>query len=156
MRLFVHKRDFYAGGLMVLLGSVFALMGPGYRVGTLMHMGPGFMPTALGILLVTLGVVIAGTAVVTPPGDDERILPPHPQWLAWLCILSGPLAFIVLGEIGGMIPGTFSCVFVSALGDKKATLKSSFVLATVVTIFGVLLFHSLLKIPMPILRWTLP
>jgi hypothetical protein len=42
-----HKRDFYAGGLMMLFGLFMALNGPSYRLGTLMHMGPGFMPTVL-------------------------------------------------------------------------------------------------------------
>jgi hypothetical protein len=35
-----HKR-----GLMMLFGLFMALNGPSYRLGTLMHMGPGFMPT---------------------------------------------------------------------------------------------------------------
>ncbi len=155
---FVYKRDFYAGGLMVLIGLFFALRGPEYKLGTLMHMGPGFLPTALGVLLTSLGVVIAGAAIVSPhpDGEDERILPEHPQWLGWLCILGGLLAFVVFGRLGGMIPGTFACVFVSALGDRTATLKSSLILAAVVTVFGVLLVHSLLGIPMPILHWNLP
>ncbi len=55
----VRKKDFYAGGLMILFGLVMSLKGPSYRLGTLMHMGPGFMPTALGILLICLGVAIA-------------------------------------------------------------------------------------------------
>ncbi len=62
----VRKRDFYAGGLVILFGLVMALKGPGYRLGTLMHMGPGFLPTALGIILIFLGLLIAGTAAVTP------------------------------------------------------------------------------------------
>jgi Tripartite tricarboxylate transporter TctB family len=154
MHRLAHKRDFYAGGLMVLLGLVAALQGPGYRLGTLMHMGPGFLPTVLGVILIGLGVVIAGNAAVTltPDGEDERILPEHPQWRGWLCILAGPLAFIIFGKYGGMIPGTFACVFVSALGDRTATWKSSLTLAAVVTVFGVLLFHNLLKIPMPVLK----
>jgi hypothetical protein len=152
-----HKRDFYAGGLMVLLGLVAAVNGPRYNIGTLMHMGPGFLPTALGVILILLGLTIAGTAAVTstPEGENERILPDHPQWFAWLCILAGPALFIVLGQIGGMIPGTFACVFVSALGDRTATWKGSLVLAAVVTFFGVLLFHYVLKVPMPILQWKI-
>ena len=151
----LHKRDFYAGGLMVLLGLVAALKGPDYRMGTLMHMGPGFLPTSLGVIMICLGVVISGTAAVTPyQGEEhERLLPPHPEWLAWGLILAGPLAFIVFGKLFGMIPGTWMCIFVSSLGDRKATWKGCFILATVVTFFGVLLFHNLLKIPMPILHW---
>ncbi len=140
---------------MVLLGLVAVLKGPDYRMGTLMHMGPGFLPTALGVILVILGIVISGTAAVTAPSgeEEESLLPEHPEWLAWLLILAGPLAFIVFGRMGGMIPAIFTCVFVSALGDRKATWKSSFVLASVVTVFGVLLFHYILKIPMPVLKF---
>jgi len=56
LRDLVRKRDFYAGGLMLLIGLGIALKGATYRAGTLMHMGPGFLPTALGILLVLLGL----------------------------------------------------------------------------------------------------
>ncbi len=52
----VRKRDFYAGGLVILFGLVMALKGPGYHLGTLMHMGPGFLPTALGVILIFLGI----------------------------------------------------------------------------------------------------
>ena len=36
-----------------------AIKGPTYSVGTLMHMGPGFLPTALGVILICLGIAIA-------------------------------------------------------------------------------------------------
>jgi hypothetical protein len=149
---FARKRDFYAGGLMILLGLFFALKGPGYRTGTLMHMGPGFMPTALGVILVFLGLLIAIPAARLPPGDDENILPEKPEWLAWGLILAGPLAFIIGGEYGGFIPGTFLCVFISALGDRGITWKAAFVLATVVTAFGVAIFSYLLQVQMPLVR----
>jgi hypothetical protein len=149
----LRKRDFYAGGLMMLFGLFAAVNGPRYTLGTLMHMGPGFLPTTLGVILALLGMVIAGTAATTAEGEDEGILPEHPQWFGWACILAGPLAFILFGKLGGMIPGTFACVFLSAFGDRTSTLRGAAVLATVVTFFGVLLFHYVLKIPMPILRW---
>jgi hypothetical protein len=149
----VRKRDFYAGGLVIFFGLVMALKGPGYRLGTLMHMGPGFLPTALGVILICLGVAIAGTAVSVPEGEDEDILPKHPEWFGWACILAGPLCFILFGSYFGLIPAIFSCVFVSALGDRTATLKNSIVLAAVVTIFGVGLFSYVLQVPMPLLAW---
>jgi putative tricarboxylic transport membrane protein len=156
LRDLVRKRDFYAGGLMVLIGLGVALKGATYRTGTLMHMGPGFLPTALGVLLVFLGIAIAAAAL-SPSEDgheeDQRILPANPQWWGWLCILAGPVLFIVLGHKFGMIPGTFACIFVSALGDRNATWTGTIVLATVVTAFGVGLFSYFLQVPMPILTW---
>lgn len=150
---FVRKRDFYAGGLVILFGLVMALRGPTYNLGTLMHMGPGFLPTALGIILIGLGMAIAGTALGVPEGQDEDIFPAHPEWWGWACILAGPLCFILFGSYFGLIPGTFACVFVSALGDRTATLKNSFLLAAFVTVFGIALFSYLLQIPMPLMAW---
>lgn len=149
---FTLKRDYYAGGLMLLLGVGAAVTGTGYKFGSLARMGPGFMPVVLGIVLAFLGILIAGTALGSSEPDDKRFLPDHPQWFGWLCIIGGPVLFIILGEYGGMIPAVFACVFVCALGDNTATLKSSAILAAGVTVFGVVLFHYLLSIPFPLLR----
>jgi Tripartite tricarboxylate transporter TctB family len=146
------KRDYYAGGLMLVLGVGAAVIGSGYKVGTLARMGPGFMPVILGSVLAFIGILIAGTALTSSEPDDGKFLPDNPQWFGWLCILGGPVLFIILGEYGGMIPAVFACVFVCALCDKTATYKSSLILAAGVTVFGVLLFHYLLSIPFPLLR----
>ena len=157
VRLF-RKRDFWAGVLMIVFGAVMSLKGPTYSVGTLMHMGPGFLPTALGVVLIGIGIAIAMTAVPVPDGEDEDILPAEPQWFAWACILLSPIAFIVFGTLGGLAPATFMCVFVAALGDKDATWLGSVVLSVIITTFGVLLFHWVLQIPMPVVKfmgWSL-
>ena len=149
----VKKRDFYAGGLMTLLGAATSLDSLTYSLGTLTHMGPGMFPLMLGATLTFVGVLILGAAVATPLGDDERILPKHKEWLGWGCILAGPILFIIMGEFFGMVPATFSCVFVSALGDRTSTVKGSALLAAGVTFFGTLLFSYILQIPFPMFRW---
>ena len=63
------------------------------------------------------------------------------------------MLFIVFGRYFGMAPGTFACVFIAALGDRTATWKSTFILSTVVTVFGVSLFSYFLQVPMPIFTW---
>jgi len=156
LRELIGKRDFYAGGLMILLGLGVALKGTTYRAGTLMHMGPGFLPTTLGVILVLIGIAIAA-AGLSPSAyeqdEDQRLLPEHPQWWAWLCILLSPVFFIFFGRYFGMIPGTFACVFIAALGDKTATWTGTIILSTVVTALGVGLFSYFLQVPMPILAW---
>ena len=147
----LFKRDFYAGILMILLGCGVVVQARSYNLGTLMHMGPGFFPTILGVTLSFLGVLILGTAVASGP-ERERILPEQPEWWGWLCIILSPLAFIYFGIHGGMAPATFMCVFVAALGDRTATILRSALLAAGVTAFGVLLFSYVLKIPFPVIR----
>jgi tellurite resistance protein TehA-like permease len=151
----VKKRDFYAGGIMTLLGAAVTLDSMTYTLGTLTHMGPGMFPLMLGITLTFIGVLILGAAIATPLSDDERILPEKPEWYAWFCILMGPVAFIIFGEFLGLVPATFACVFIPAMGDKDATWKGSAILAAGVTFFGVLLFSYVLKIPFPMFRFGL-
>ncbi len=55
-----------------------------------------------------------------------------------------------------MIPATFACVFVSALGARDSTWKSAFILATGVTVCGVILFNYLLQVSLPMWRWGAP
>jgi hypothetical protein len=148
-----RKRDFYAGALMLLIGVFIAFKGMTYRTGTLMHVGPGFLPTALGALLVFLGMAIAATGASSGEDGDQKILPGHPQWRAWFCIMVSPILFIGFGYYFGMAPATFSCVFVAAMGDRHATLKGSAILATVITALGIGLFSYFLQVPMPILTW---
>jgi hypothetical protein len=145
------KRDYYAGALMMLLGLITAHEGSSYPIGTLNQMGPGYFPLALGILLIFLGGLIAATA--SAGADTEEAALPHTEWRGWACIIAGPALFILLGRTTGMLPATFACVFVAALGDRDSTLKGAAILATCVTVFGVLLFHFLLKLPMPVLTW---
>jgi uncharacterized membrane protein len=149
----VKKRDFYAGGIMTLLGAAVTLDSLTYSLGTLTHMGPGMFPLMLGVTLTFVGVLILGTAMVTPLSNDENILPKDREWYAWGCILAGPIAFIILGEFFGLVPATFACVLIPALGDRTATLKGSIILAAGVTVVGTLLFTYVLKIPFPMFRF---
>jgi hypothetical protein len=150
-----RKRDFYSGGLMILLGAAVTLdSSAAYTLGTLMHMGPGMFPFMLGVVLTFIGILIFGTAVLTPLGEDERILPKNKEWRGWGCILAGPILFMILGHYFGMAAGTFACVFVSALGDRESTLKNSAILAACITVPGCFLFSYILQLPFPLFRWV--
>lgn len=150
---FATKRDFWAGVVMMLLGLFFAIDGPSYRTGTLFHMGPGFMPTALGVILTLLGLAISATAFAPSDEPEEPFMPAHPQWRGWFCILAGPALFILFGSYFGLAPATFACVFMSALGDNSTTFKRALGLSVVVTVFGVAVFVYGLGVPIPVLAW---
>jgi Tripartite tricarboxylate transporter TctB family len=147
------KKDYYAGALMSLIGIGAVWEARHYNVGTLFHMGPGFFPIILGVIMTSLGVVIALVAATSSAADDDQLVIPKPEWRAWACILAGPILFIFLGNWGGLIPATFTCVFVSAMGDRESTWLSSFLLAVGVTVVGVALFSYLLQVSLPMWRW---
>src|ERR1700678_1568547 len=92
-----------------------AVTGSGYKFGSLARMGPGFMPVVLGVVLTFLGILIAGDALLSSEPDNGKFMPDNPQWFGWLCIIAGPVLFIVLGYYGGGLPAAVARVFVCAL-----------------------------------------
>lgn len=137
---------------MMLIGLGAILEAQRYGLGTLTRMGPGFFPVTLGGVMIILGILIAGSAYFSNEPDDESFLPRQPQWFAWACIICSPIVFIVLGKYGGLLPATFACVFVAAMGDKETTLRQAIGLSAVVSVIGIVLFSFVLKMPFPIIR----
>lgn len=146
-----YHKDYYGGGLMLLIGLGAVMQGLTYRVGSLSKMGPGFFPVALGVLLALTGAVIAATAHRGVVIDKDADKPP--EWRGWFCITGSIMAFIALGKYGGLIPATFAIVFISALGDRQNTVKKAFFLAVAMVAICVLVFWWALHMQFPLFRW---
>ena len=63
------------------------------------------------------------------------------------------LAFVVLGQWGGLVPATFASVFVSAMGERENTVKGAALLSAVLTVFCVIVFHFGLTLQLPLFQW---
>ena len=151
------RRDYYAGGLMILIGSGAAVIGTSYKVGSLTQMGPGFFPVCLGVMMTFMGILIAlaasaGAKAGADIMDAHHALPSHPDWRGWGCIIGSVFAFIVLAEYAGLAPATFFCVFIGACGDKDSHVKASALLAGGITLFAIALFSFVLHVQIPIVR----
>jgi hypothetical protein len=144
-------RDYVGGILMIAIGLAAAFQGSTYPVGELSRMGPGFFPTALGVLLAFAGLAIAAGARFA--GDAGAIEAQPPQWRGWLCILLSIVAFVVLGKYGGLVPATFAIVFISALGDRDNTWAGAALLALACAAIGVVVFSWALQLQFPLFRW---
>jgi hypothetical protein len=153
-----RRREFYAGGLMALIGLGTVLEAWTYDVGSLTEMGPGFLPLILGIVLIFISVLIALGAGQAGDAAGALAEPAHMaigqfDWRGGIAIIIGVMAFIVFGALAGLIPATFACVFISALGDRTSTPRSAALLALCVTVLGCGLFSFVLKVPFPLIRW---
>lgn len=151
MQFKINKRELMSAGLLLAIGLASAIGGSRYTVGTLDRMGPGFFPTALGVLLIFLSLLMVITPVAAE--DENAAERPAPQYRAWACVTAGVAAFIVFGLYGGLVPGTFALVLISALGDKGNSVKSAVALAAGVTVLAVLLFRMLLQLQIPLFTW---
>jgi hypothetical protein len=145
------NKDRYGGMLICLIGGAIALKSLAYHVGSLRRMGPGCFPVILGVVLMFLGVAIALTA--KPEVSREPLAQVQPEWRGWLCICLGIVAFVILGRYGGLLPATFAVVFISALGDRKNTLKSALGLSFAMSVLSVVVFSWALKLQLPLFQW---
>lgn len=146
------KNDLVSAGLLVLLGIGLAAGSLQYGIGTLARMGPGYFPLLLGVLLIGIGALIGVSPV--PPAEGRGA--PDGARLAlrpWICVVCGVLAFIVLGQYGGLVPATFALIFISALGDKHNSLRAALGLATGVTVAAVLIFFYGMQMQFPLFTW---
>ncbi len=152
-------KDHIGGLLLIALGAAVLALGLSYRMGDLNRMGAGFVPVVLGIMMILVGVAIAVTAA---PAGKRKMVNPLPGHGAhgngidsrgWLCILGGVAAFVGLGFYGGLMPATFASVFVSAMGDRNNTFKHAAVLAAVLTVFCLVVFHYGLRLQLPLFQW---
>lgn len=149
--LFSYNKDYYGGALMILIGLSAAYAGRQYPLGTLGRMGPGFFPTAVGVILAGVGLAIALSA--RPAGGASAATHSAFDWRAWGGIVGGTLAFIALGEYGGLVPATFAIVFISSLGDKNNTLKQAFWLSVGMVVIAVVVFWWALQLQFSLFRW---
>jgi hypothetical protein len=144
-------KDLAGGLLMVVLGLATIFQSSQYELGTLRHMGPGYFPRVLGVILAACGLLItigSRNAVAETAGPRLR-----PEWRGWLCICTGIVAFIVIGEYGGLLPATFAIVFISALGDRQNSLLTAALLALFMTLICFVVFWWLLQVQFPLFRW---
>jgi putative tricarboxylic transport membrane protein len=152
MATWTRWRDVWAGLLIAGIGVGAAFIGRGYGIGTLTHMGPGFFPVALGVLLTGIGLIMAAGRLFFARQDEDEVEFARPDWRGWICIVLGVVSFIALAESTGLIAATFACVFISALGDRTNTLREASLLAAGITVFAVAVFSYALQLPLPLFR----
>lgn len=144
-------KDLAGGLLMLVLGLATIFQSLQYELGTLRHMGPGYFPLVLGVILAACGLLITiGSRNAVAQIAGPRL---SPEWRGWLCICTGIVAFIVIGEYGGLLPATFAIVFISALGDRQNSLLTAVLLALFMTLICFVVFWWLLQVQLPLFRW---
>ena len=152
-------KDHVGGGLLLVTGIAVVIAGVGYGMGTLRQMGSGFFPVVLGALLALVGALLLASAgrvpggAAEPPAEMAHLAGPVVQWRGWLCIVAGLLAFVVLGQHGGLVPASFASVFIAALGDRANSVRAAATLAAVLTVAGVAVFHFGLHMALPLFTW---
>ncbi|HEY1413310.1 MAG TPA: tripartite tricarboxylate transporter TctB family protein, partial [Rhodopila sp.] len=115
----------------------------GYSIGTALHMGPGYFPVVLGILLVVVGAVsIAKGLVVTTETSGRVVLRPL------LTICAAVLVFAVGIDRIGLIPSVFVSAFLASMAVPQPKILEAGLIAAVLSVLSAGIFIYGLKLPL--------
>ncbi|HUP96808.1 MAG TPA: tripartite tricarboxylate transporter TctB family protein [Usitatibacter sp.] len=151
-----HPKNFWGGLLFALIGLVFLLIAkgvpgvlPGYAMGTPARMGPAFFPFWLGLILLSLGIVIAILGMREEGGPDSAF--PTYHWRPILFILGSVVMFGLILKAVGMLIAGFLVVLVSSMGNpEKFQTRDVIFLGIGLVVFCALVFVWGLKLPIPL------
>lgn len=142
-------KDVAGGGILALIGLFMLVRSFDYSIGTAREMGPGYYPMVVAILLIVLGLAIAGLSLLR----TGRI--PMPEWRALAAVLGSVLVFALLVRNAGMIPAVIGCSFACSAGHPGWNPRATFVISAVLAVATWLLFSKLLGLSMPALTWPI-
>lgn len=145
MQIHNHK-DFWSGVMFVGAGALFAGFAQEYEMGTGQRMGPAFFPTALGILLAVLGVIV-GIKGLAGDKRDGKVEKFHFDALGW--VLGAVVLFGLLLRPAGLIVALIALIGVSAFGSHEFKWKEVIILTVglIVLVLAVFIWGLRLTIP---------
>lgn len=143
------RRDFWAGGLLVALGAAVYLRSRGYGLGTLGHMGSGFFPAVLGVLLVLVGILIAATSKDT----TSLRQPSRAAWRGASLVLLSVLSFVWVAAHLGLVPATFTVVVVAGFADRRNSVRDVMLMAGILTLMCYVVFSLALHVQLAAFLW---
>jgi putative tricarboxylic transport membrane protein len=140
------NKDFLAGLLFLFLGGFAVAVASNYPMGSTMRMGPGYFPTALGVILCLFGVYLMMRGIRTG-GKMER------GW-AWRPLAFITLAIVLFGFLldrVGMIPALVAMFFAAAAAGREFRFREVLLLTVVMGVFAAAIFLYGLKLPYQLL-----
>lgn len=140
-------RDLVGGILLIAIGIFAALHARQYELGELQRMGPGYFPTALGILLAILGFFVAVPALFRE-GTSIKI-----EWKSLFWVMVSILIFAALLNHLGMIFTSVLAVIASSMASDIKW-KARLILSGCIAAITYLIFSFGLGMVIPVWPWS--
>ena len=145
-------KDVLAGAVIIALGLAFALGALAYEVGDPLRMGPGYMPLALGIILLALGIGVVIKGFIAGEGEAIGAV----DWRA-VVLLTAALLFFGLTVRGlGVAAALLGTTLLASLARSRTSLIEVVLISVGLTVLSVVLFIYVLQLRVPLTGPWLP
>ncbi len=143
-------QNLFAGLLLVLIAGVASLQAAPLDMGTLRHIGPGMVPSALAALIAAIGVALIGTWWRGERSSTGRWPLRGPLFILGAAVVFG----LIVRPLGLAVAGPF-LVVIAAFASHETRWGEILLFATGMTVFCLVLFKYLLKLPIPVAPWLI-
>jgi hypothetical protein len=142
-----NNRDFFAGLLYILIGTLGIIIARDYPFGSALRMGPGYFPTVLGGMMIAFGVAVLMMGV-----KNNEKMKPHWSFRALIVLPLATVVFGVMMEEAGFIPALLVLIPLSAAAGKEFKVVEITLLTIGITILSTLVFIKGLGLPYPLIK----
>lgn len=145
----LDRRELTGGLLVAATGAAIAIYGAAhYAMGSVVSMGPGMIPVAMGVLLAIFGLIIALGARTAPRTRHSAVKIEAPG-----VILASVLAFALLISSFGLLPAVAGTVILATLAERPFRPMLSLKLAAGMTVIAWLIFVVAMRLSIPLIKW---
>jgi hypothetical protein len=145
----VHARlnvpDLAFAAFLIALGAFAFALASELSVGTTASMGPGYVPRGLSLLIMVYGVVLMARAAIAGWQAFPEI-----AFRPLLMICASVALFAILLPVAGLALTSFAVVVAAGLAAYDVRVRENLVLAAALAAFAVVLFVTVLGLPIPI------
>jgi hypothetical protein len=145
MTLRVNIPDLAFAAFLVALGAFAFVLASDLTVGTAAAMGPGYVPRGLALIIMVYGAVLGLRAAFSGPQAFPAV-----AWRPLLLVSAAVAVFAVLLPVVGLALTSFAVVICSGLAAYDVRLRENALLALALAIFAVLLFVTVLGLPIQV------
>lgn len=140
------KTEFFSGLTLVGFGLAALLLARNYKMGTAFRMGPAYFPVVLAILLIAIGIIVAGLAL-----RSGKVTFPKLAWRPMFVVTAAVVLFGLMINGAGLALSTFAMAVASRFARSGYPWPETAVLSVVLSVLCALVFYFGLRIQMPLL-----
>jgi hypothetical protein len=145
-------KDILAGATFIAFGLVFAIGSLAYEIGSPLEMGPGYVPLALGLLLIGNGGLIVVKGFIAGEGEPIGDV----GWRAVILVTTSLLFFGVTVRGLGVVLSLFIATLMAALARTATSVREALIISAALTVLSVLIFIVALQLRLPLIGPWIP
>ena len=149
MNLRLDDRDLWAGVVFVAIGAAALVAGADLTVGSATEMGEGYVPRAMAVALIALGVLIAALGWRRSPHPDSRL--ERMRFRPLFFVTAAILAFVAAVESLGLVAAIAGSVTAASFAGQPLRPWSLSMLICVLVLFVLAVFVWGLGLPLRVL-----